>query len=281
MHVPSRTRPRPRSLLLALAAVALLGVGVGVATASAASSIVGVWSFGGGQIAVKSAGTNTFVGIVVAETTFAECPHPVGQEIWTGMTEQADGSYWGLHQWYYEKTCGLNKSLGPTAWRVKEEPNGAKYLRVCFSKPGTTQPEIPATGPEAQVTYGCLSSALVAPLPTAGAAAFKAALQLSGSKQCLSGRLFKIHLAEPKYDPFKTIRVTLRGHRLATVRRGGYVVATVNLGGLPPGAFTVNVKATTVLGEHLSGSRTYHTCARRPKKHKPARLKATKTGKSH
>jgi|SRR5271165_5968640 len=279
MHVPSRTRPRPRSLLLALAAVALLGVGV--ASASAASSIEGVWSFGGGQIAVRSAGTNTFVGFVVQKTTFAECPHPVGQEIWTDITAQSDGSYWGLHQWYYEKTCALNRSLGPTAWRVREEPNGSKYLRVCFSKPSTTQPTIPSSGPETGVTYRCLSSALVAPLPTGGAAAFKTALQLSGSKRCLSGRLFKIHLAEPKHDPFKTIRVTLRGHRLATVRKGGYVVATVNLAGLPPGAFTVKIKATTVLGEHLSGSRTYHTCAKRPKKHKPAKLKASKPGKSH
>lgn len=279
MHVPSCTRPRSRSLLLTLAVVALMGVGV--ASASAASGIEGVWSFGGGQIAVKPAGTNTFVGIVVQETVFAECPHPVGQEIWSDMTEQTDGSYWGLHQWYYEKTCALNKNLGPTAWRVREEPNGAKYLRVCFSKPGTTQPEIPSSGPEAHVTYGCSSSALVAPLPTGGAAAFKAALQLSGTKQCLSGRLFKIHLAEPKHDPFETIRVTLEGHKLATVRKGAYVVATVNLGGLPPGAFTVDIKATTVLGEHLSGSRTYHTCAKQPKKHKPARLKPSKPGKSH
>jgi hypothetical protein len=265
--------------LLLLFAVALLCVGV--ASASAASSIVGVWSFGGGAIDVKPTGPDTFVGIVAQETVFAECPHPVGQEIWTGITEQTDGSFWGLHQWYYVKTCGLNKAnVGPTAWRVKEEPDGEKYLRVCFSKPGTSQPQIPASGPETGWTYGCVSSALIASLPTGGAAAFKAALP-PASEKCLSGRSFKIHLAEPRYDPFKTIVVTLKGHKLATVHKRGYVVATVKLNGLPTGAFTVKIKATTVLGVHLSGSRTYHTCAKKPKKHKPAKLKASKPGTSH
>jgi hypothetical protein len=278
MHVPSRTRSRPRSLLLALAAVALLVLGV--ASASAASSIEGVWEFEHGKVDIVSAGPNTnkFVGIVAQETLFAECPHPVLQEIWTGITEQPDGSFWGLHQWYYEKTCGLNPNLGPTAWRVEEEANGARYLRVCFSKPGTTQPEIPASGPETGVTYRCYDSALVASLPTGGAAAFKAVLPPTSTK-CLSGRAFKIHLAEPKYDPFKTIVVTLKGHKLAIVHKGGYVIATVKLSGLPVGAFTVKIKATTVLAVHLSGSRTYQTCAKKPKKHKPAKLKASKPGK--
>jgi len=279
MRTLIRLKSRTRSLLLLLATVALLGVGI--ASASAASSIVGVWSFGGGAIDVKPAGPNTFVGFVAQETVFAECPHPVGQEIWTDMTAQSDGSFWGLHQWYYEKTCGLNPSLGPTAWRVEEEANGTKYLRVCFSKPGTSQPEIPASGPETGVTYGCVNSAHISSLPTpaAGAAAFKAALAQTSTQQCLSGRSFKIHLAEPKYDPFKTIAVTLKGHKLATVHKGGYVIATVKLSGLPTGAFTVKIKATTVLGVHLSGSRTYHTCAKHPKKHKPAKLKASKPGK--
>jgi hypothetical protein len=45
-----RTR-RPRWLALAL--VAALALTVGVASATAASNIEGVWSFGGGQIAVE------------------------------------------------------------------------------------------------------------------------------------------------------------------------------------------------------------------------------------
>jgi hypothetical protein len=277
MNPPPRSRPRPTRLLLATAAAALLGVGV--ASASAASSIEGVWEFGGGQIDIKPAANDTFVGIVTEATKFAECVHPVGQPIWTNMTLQPGGFYSGDHRWYIERTCALNPTLGPTAWRVLEEPDGYKYLDVCFSEPGTTQPTIAANGSSAGVTYKCFDSAHVASLPTGAAEAFKASLP--ASKRCLSARLFKIHLAEPKYDPFKTVRVTLRGRRLATVRHGGYVVATIDLKGLPPGAFTVKIAATTVLGVHLSGSRTYHTCAKKPKKDKPSKLKASKSKKSH
>jgi hypothetical protein len=166
---PRSGRPAPPLLALLLVVTVALLLG-GVASAGASSSIEGVWAFEDGQIAVAPAANGTFVGTVVEETKFAECPHPVGQEIWTEMRLQPDGSYWGLHQWYFERTCEINKQLGPTAWRVKEQPDGSKYLRVCFSKPGTTQPSIPADGPEANVTYECINSALTAPLPSSGVA---------------------------------------------------------------------------------------------------------------
>jgi hypothetical protein len=272
-----RVRRRPTSLLLAIAA-ALVLLCVACAAAGASPSIEGVWEFEHGQIDITSAGNNQFVGIVVQETTFAECPHRVEEHIWTGMTEQLDGSYWGNHQWLFEKSCLPNPEPGPTAWRVKEEA-GRKYLRVCFSRPGTTQPEIPASGPETGVTYECIDSKLTAALPVvAGSGATGGStpppgtpasgvagerLSLTSAKQCLSGRLFKIHLLEPKYDPFKTVAVTIRGHKIATVHRGDYVIATINLKGLPRGAFTVKIHATTVLGHSLSSSRTYHTCAKK------------------
>jgi hypothetical protein len=31
---------------------------------------------------------------------------------------------------------------------------------------------------------------------------------------------------------------------------------------LPKGAFTVKIRATTILGHRLSANRTYHTCAK-------------------
>ncbi len=274
--------PRPRqrrAKLLAMIATALL-MAAGAASASAASSIEGIWAFGGGEIAIRPGPHATFVGTVVAETKFAECVHPVGQEIWKEMRLQSDGSYWGLHQWYFEKTCVINEDLGPTAWRVMEEPNGSRYLRVCLSEPGGPQPTIAINGADADATYGCLSSTLVAPLPKVGVSGFLQSLLHPGAKKCVSARRFIIHLAEPTDDPFKTLRITLRGRKLATVRRGSYLVATVNLKGLPLGAFTIKISARTVLGLHLSGSRTYHTCAKRPTQHKPGRLKPSRMAKS-
>lgn len=263
--------PRVRlGLLLAIATVALTLMGVG--SAGAASSIEGIWSFGGGQIAVHPGPNGTFVGTVVVATTFAECPHRVEEEIWKEMRAQPDGSYWGFHQWYFEGTCAPNPVPGPTAWRVLQGTDGSTYLRVCFSHPGSSQPMIPAVGPEVDVSYGCVNSALTAPLPSVGAASF------SVVKRCVSGRHFTIHLAEPRYDPFRSVRVSLKGHRFKTRRAGRYVVAAISLKGLPPGGFTLKIAATTILGLHLSGSRTYHTCAAKPRRHKPAKLK--KRGKT-
>jgi hypothetical protein len=83
---------------------------------------------------------------------------------------------------------------------------------------------------------------------------------------------------EPQYDPLKTVSITIGGRKFASVRKGDYMVATVNLKGLPKGAFTVKIKAVTVLGYHLANNRTYHTCAK--KKLKPHnKLKWSKENK--
>jgi hypothetical protein len=279
MNCLLRAMPR-RSWPIAIALAMYLGVGA--ASAGANSEIEGVWSFNGGQIGIHRLATGTFAGTVVAETKFAECPHPVGQEIWRGMTEQPDGSYSGLHQWYLSApACETNPVLGPTAWRVLREPTGSRYLRVCFSHPGTSQPTIAADGAPKEaseyvqyhVTYGCFNSALTAPLPVAPGGSSTSSsvehltLPSAKPKQCLSGRLFKIRLQNPKYDPFKTVTITLKGRKIPTSRRGDYVVATINLRGLSKGTFTIKIRATTVLGHHLSASRTYHTCKKvKPKK---------------
>lgn len=272
-----------RRLLLPLVIVAttLLYAGAADAGAPTNTAIEGVWSFNGGQIGVQRLSNGTYVGTVVAETKFAECAHPVGQQIWTGMTEQQDGSYWGLHQWYLAK-CQENPERGPTAWRVLEETGGVHYMRVCFSHPGSSQPTIAASGaPRGEseyaahgVTYGCYNSARIAPLPVApgtegagegGTSGSVESLSLPSANKCLSARLFKIRLKDPRYDPFKTVTITLKGHKLHTSRHGSYVIATVNLTSLKGKAFTIKVHATTVLGHRLSSHRTYHRCAKKPK----------------
>jgi hypothetical protein len=275
---------RRLSAPLAILAAALLAAGAATASAPTTAGIEGVWSFNGGQIAIQHLSNGAYAGTVVAETKFAECAHPVGQQIWTGMTEQSDGSYWGLHQWY-QADCKLNPQLGLTAWRVIGEPSGARYMRVCFSHPGTTQPTIAADGAPKQnseyaahgVTYGCYNSALIAPLPTtsrtpgsggSGSSGAVESLSLLGAKKCLSAKFLKIRLKDPQYDPFKTVTITFKGHRLATSRHGSYVVATINLRHLHASSFTIKVHATTVLGHSLSTHRTYRRCTKKHKRGK-------------
>jgi hypothetical protein len=158
-----------------------------------------------------------------------------------------------------------------------EQHNGSRYMRVCFSHPGTSQPTIAANGaPKSpseyaayHVTYGCYSSALIAPLPRSpkesGKGGKKEHLTLPRANRCLGGRYFRIRLRDPKYDPFKTVTITLKGHKIATSRKGKYFVAAISLKRLPKGAFTIKVHATTVLGHHLSASRKYRTCTGKTK----------------
>lgn len=256
----ARKRGRLQSLGGLLLVLLVLGAFDQLATASAQPLIEGVWSFNGGKVAIHSGPEGTLVGTVVEPTKFAQCIHTVGEEMWTDMRLQTDGSYWGLHQWFYETAaCQKNTNLGPTAWRVLQDSTGASYLLVCFSYPGTTQPMISPSGVTANATYGpCVKSAEVA--PAGGVESFANSVGLPSNQKCYSRRDFRIHLHEPTYDPFKKVLVTIGKHRLSVLRHGNTFAATVDLKGLPRGAFTVRIHITTVLGHRFSGSRTYHTC---------------------
>lgn len=277
---------RPISLLIATAAIAVLAVNV--VSAAATNEIEGTWSFNGGKVVVQPLPNGTFQGTVVAETKFAECPHTVGEVMWTDMKEQPDGSLWGFHQWFHAE-CKLESSfVGPTAWRVLHNSAGEAYLKVCFSHPGTSQPTIGTDGKCVGATYEHpAESALVGQAPVQAPTitptgqvgvkgfsetkGFSKSIALPSNKKCLSQRSFTIHLKNPANDPLKKVTVTIKGKKITVTRHGKVFSAVIKLKGLPTGTFTVTVKATTVLGHQLVGRRTYHTCH---KKHasKPKRL---------
>lgn len=263
-----------------LAVVLLCGAQAAQGAGSAASSpIEGVWSFNGGKVAIQSRGGPGFLGTIVDPTRFAQCSHPVGEVMWTEIAPRPDGSYWGFHQWYFESAaCTPNPLRGSTAWRVLTAASGSRFLRVCFSSPGTSQPTIAPDGSSANVTYACVDSALAAALPVgaapasrAGALGFARSVSLPSNRKCFSRRIFRIHLREPRYDPFKKVVVTLRRRRVTIVRHGKVFASTIDLRGLPRGRFTVTIRATTVLGHLLSGARRYHTCTKKRVKSKRPR----------
>ncbi len=183
------------------------------------------------------------------------------------MRRQPDGSYWGLHQWFFAtEACIANPVLGPTAWRVLQTSDGSRFLRACFSEPGSnSQPTIAPDGSSANATFGCVDSALIAPLPTVKPGQFEKYVTLPSNKTCFGHSLMRIRLRDPKNDPLKKVVVTLRGgkvHRKARLKRHrGTVTATLDLRGLSANSFTVTVRLTTVLGDHLSGKRIYRRCA--------------------
>ncbi len=88
------------------------------------------------------------------------------------------------------------------------------------------------------------------------------ALGLPPRGRCASVRHFDIHVRSPRSGVrLQSVRITLRGHRLRTVRmRDGGVRATVVLRGLPPGAFTVRIRTLGSDGRTYRSWRRYHTC---------------------
>jgi hypothetical protein len=250
--------------------IVLLALLASTATATEPPEIERVWSFSGGAVAIKSAGDGKFVGIVVSPTKFDECPHHSEEEMWTDITQQPDGSYWGLHQWLLEKTCEPT-AKGPTAWRVLAKPEGTHYLLVCFSEPGSTQPTIAPDGQGANDSFGCRESEPVAPLPrTAGESgpaggeviSFKKAVELPKTALCVRRRKLKIKLHDPTYDPLKEVAVHIKHRRALVIRGVQRLKKGIVLKHLPRGSFTIKITAITVLNQHLNGRARYRSCSK-------------------
>lgn len=164
----------------------LLALSVFSASAIASTSeIEGVWSFSGGSVAIQRLPNGTFRGTVVTPTMFSSCAHPVGQVMWTEITPQADGSYWGFHEWYQGSQCKVVPVPGPSAWRVLHSSAGSRYLKACFSLPGTSQPKIAIDGSETEATYSCVNSAPLASVPTTASFGNSITLPGGGHEQSL------------------------------------------------------------------------------------------------
>ncbi len=292
-----KIRPLAHKSLKSFAVALLALLTLGVRSAAASSSIEEVWSFGGGAVAVQPLSNGTYQGTVVSPTTFATCLHPAGEVLWTDMSQQADGSFWGLHQWFHGSKCEYVTQLGLTAWRVLEAPGGAHFLRVCFSNPGNDlQPTIAVDGSHANTAYGCADSSLITSVPVAssgggsdGSAAsgpsaggdpagpitFANSVVLPPSVGCTRHKSLAIKLHDPKYDPFKEAVVKIGGKQVANVRGVKRLKSVIVIKNLPSGAYKVSVLVTTVLEQQLSGSSTYHSCTRGSGKIKLKRVKKT------
>ena len=266
-RLPTRSLFAVLLATLALGATATSAAGAAAGSA-AANPIEGVWSFTGGEVAIQPLPDGKFQGIVVSPTTFATCIHSAGEVMWTSMRPQADGSFWGLHQWFRGgDKCEANPVLGLTAWRVIGAADGSRQLLVCFSKPGDdSQPTIAPDGATDHATYGCVTSNPVAPLPGATKTDFASVVALPGTKACLSRRSLKVVLHNPRYDPLKQVMIRVNGRKVATVTDPDRLKNAIRLKNLPKGTFTVRVVATTVLNERISGGRTYRACVKGPGK---------------
>jgi hypothetical protein len=279
LYVPPMNIRLLARLALKSSPVALLAVLAFSGSAGAATNeIEGVWSFNGGSVAIQSVpGGNTFQGTVVTETQFVECPHTVGEVMWTGMTEQADGSFSGFHQWFHSG-CRLEPQfVGPTAWRVLHNSTGGRYLKVCFSHPADPQPSIAISGaPNSpseyaayHVTYGCYESALIEPLPIvsggggSGGITFSKTVVLPPATGCVAQRSLKIALKNPKNDPLTEVVIKIGSKKVADIKGVKKIKKGITLKKLPAaGTYKISIVATTILKQRLAGSQTYKACTK-------------------
>jgi hypothetical protein len=98
-----------------------------------------------------------------------------------------------------------------------------------------------------------------------GSATPATAVQLPSNRRCTSRRRFLIHLREPRGQRLSSATVTVNGKKAKVARRGGRLVATVDLRKLVKGRYTVKVVAVTGQGRRVTSQRRYRTCTPRPK----------------
>lgn len=269
---PMNIRPLARRALTSLPVVLLAVLAFSGSAGAATNEIEGVWSFSGGSVAIERvAGGETFQGKVETETKFDECPHVPGEIMWTNMKEQADGSFWGLHQWFHPG-CKLESTfVGPTAWRVLHNAKGGRYLKVCFSHPGGDQPEIAPSGVETKPTgfFSCYESSLIEPLPTSSSSGSgsggSGVLSTTNTKACVSQSTLKLKLNDSKNDSLKQVVISVNGKKVTAVKGVKAINKALKKGGitltkLPSGTYKISVTATTVLHKTLTGSQTYKSC---------------------
>jgi hypothetical protein len=256
-------------VVAAALAVAAASAAADSPSAAADSSLEGVWSFNGGRVAIQSKGDGTMTGTVLAATKFAECQHEVGEQMWTDITAQADGSFSGLHQWFYDNSgCKANPTLGPTAWRVLPAGTG-KFLRVCMSEPGGPQPTIDADGEYDDATFGCVNSAPVSELPVAKVSEFlDPAAGSAGAGSTLgciaTDKRLRLRVRNPQTNPLSKITVAVKGggirKNFRVKPRPKSFVASLNLAPITAPTVRATVRLTTVLGAHLRHRKVYRRC---------------------
>lgn len=90
--------------------------------------------------------------------------------------------------------------------------------------------------------------------PTAGAGR-----SIGLPRRCTSRRRFPIRIRVPRGERIRTVVVFVNGRRVRVSRRGRSR-ALINLRGLPPGRFRVDITVRTRSGKRISTTRRYRTC---------------------
>jgi hypothetical protein len=98
-----------------------------------------------------------------------------------------------------------------------------------------------------------------APTPAPQPASAVLSVKITSPVQCASKRDITIHIQNVRNFGIVSAVVSIDGHDKKTLS-AKHLIAGINLRGLPPGTFTVEIVAHTHSGHTLRGERVYHTC---------------------
>ncbi len=88
------------------------------------------------------------------------------------------------------------------------------------------------------------------------------AIVAPSAKTCVSRRDFRIHVLQIHGLVYRRVTVAVNGVPVSVVR-GRRTSARVDLRGLPKGRYAVQITVVTTDDKRISGTRAYHTCARK------------------
>jgi hypothetical protein len=155
---------------------------------------------------------------------------------------------------------------GPDTWFSDVTPGGASGT-VNFS---------PALEPGDSTYFGLEAPPSLVDLqvgaPAVTAPLFSTVARLAPAKKCVSRRKFRIHIRQPGGVKIRVARVFVNGKNVRVLKRRFFRkarrTATVNLRGLPRGKFRIRITIVTTKGLVIKATRTYHTCAEKPRRPK-------------
>jgi hypothetical protein len=103
---------------------------------------------------------------------------------------------------------------------------------------------------------------------TAGQSRSSTAIVLPSAHSCASRRRFRVHFRVNKGIRIATASARVNTRFYKVIKKQQTLQSFVDLRGLPKGAFTLRIRATTTRHQVLTNTRRYHTCIPKIRKHK-------------
>ncbi len=178
----------------------------------------------------------------------------------TGLSEGADGQH-GIALGPVANCTNTSTSTSTSSTSTSTSSTTTTSTSTSTSPnspPSNTNPNSPPTLNGNTGTPGANPSQASA----ASGAVLATELGLASATACVSHRSFTIHIHQPAGYPKIVSAEVLLNHKQVGTVKGKRITSQVVLRGLPEGTFTILIRAHLAGGRTITGTRTYHTCAK-------------------